>query len=106
MMENGNTAKQSAKRASRIVLNKCLDITGAIALQKKLAICAARDANVNLNAAKVETIDTTSLQLLLVFVRQKYEAGYTVNWQSPSEALLKTADLTGLTSELGLADTE
>jgi len=96
--------KTTAKRASSITLRENLGISGAEKLHTRLKTCAAKGVNVNLNAAKVDTIDTSSLQLLLAFVRQVHESGHSVNWQHPSAALLKTAALTGLTGELNLAD--
>lgn len=101
--KNGKTTKGTVKRASRIVLGESLDIGGATKLHTRLKTCAEKDVDVNLNAAKVESIDTSSLQLLLAFIQRVRDGGHGVNWQKPSEALLKTAALAGLTGDLGLA---
>jgi anti-anti-sigma factor len=92
-------------QASRITLGTNPDIAGACKLYERLKKCAAKETDVNLYAANIETIDTASLQLLLSFVRQVRDNGHSVNWKSPSEALLRTARLTGLEAELLLADT-
>jgi len=97
---NTRAATPATKRASRIVLGANLDIAGASKLHGRLKKCAAKGVDVNLSAARVETIDTTTLQLLLSFVRQVRDNGNSVNWKSPSEELLKTARLVGLEAEL------
>jgi len=92
--------KTAAKQASRIMLGANLDIAGAGKLYDRLKKCAAKKVDVTLYAARVETIDTIALQLLLAFVRQIHENGNDVNWKSPSEAILKTARVIGLETEL------
>lgn len=91
--------------ASNITLSSNMEIDEVEKLHEKLKKSAARGVDVNLDAEKVETVDTTILQLLLSFVREVRGNGHNVNWQSPSQALLKTAGLAGLTTELGLVGT-
>ncbi|GEM_PF-1027643 len=54
---------------------------------------------VQLSGAKVERIDTASLQLLLAFVNSPE---ITVGWADPSSELYNAARLLGLSTELGL----
>lgn len=98
------TTAAASKPASRITLGTNPDIAGAGKLYGRLKKCAAKETDVNLHAGKVETIDTISLQLLLCFIRQVRANGNTVNWKSPSEALLRTATLVGLDAELLLTE--
>jgi anti-anti-sigma factor len=84
------------------MLGTNLDIASAGRLYQRLGTCAAKNTDVNLYADKIETIDTITLQLLLSFIRQVRDNGNQVNWKSPSAAMLKTAELTGLQAELSL----
>lgn len=54
---------------------------------------------VELSGAKVERIDTATLQLLLAFINSPE---ITVGWVEPSPELRTTAHLLGLSSQLGL----
>ena len=98
--ENSETC---GTRASRITLDMNTDIASAGKLHKKLKKCASRNVDVNLVAENVASIDTTALQLLLCFVREVRDSGHHVYWQSTSEAVLRTAELTGVLDELGLS---
>ena len=77
-------------------------IDGVGKLHTRLKTCAEKGTDVNLNATKVESIDTASLQLLAVFVEQVCANGQSVNWQSTSDALTGTAKLAGLDVQLNL----
>jgi len=90
----------------RFRLDERLVIENAGELCTQLLSCAGQDADITLDAAYVESVDTAALQVLLAFVRQVRGKGHTVNWQSPSDALLKTASLTGLAIDMGLADAD
>jgi len=89
-------------RPGKITLPAIMEIDEAVKLHKKLQKSAARGVDIQLDAEKVETIDTPILQLLLSFVREVRGNGNSVNWQSCSGPLLRTADLMGLGAELGL----
>ena len=106
MTTKTKTAAASTNPASRITLGANPDIAAAVKLYDRLKKCAAKKVDVNIHAAAVETIDTVSLQLLLSFVRLVHDNGNSINWKSPSEALLKTARLTGLEADLLLAETK
>lgn len=105
MATNRNKTGAAVKKPSRIMLGTNADIAGAGRLYQRLGTCAAKNTDVNLYAEKIETIDTISLQLLLSFIRQVRQNGNQVNWKSPSAALLKAAELTGLQAELSLGGT-
>jgi len=57
------------------------------------------DCRVQLCGAKVERIDTAALQLLLAF---RNNSDITVGWIEPSAELCYSAELLGLSSDLGL----
>ena len=104
MTTNKTSATSAAYKASRIMLGTNPDITVATKLYVRLKKCAAKNVNVKLHAAKVESIDTITLQLLLCFIRQVHDNGNSVTWKSPSESLINTARLTGLETELLLSE--
>ncbi|MFK8047060.1 MAG: lipid asymmetry maintenance protein MlaB [Halioglobus sp.] len=94
--------KSGKKRASKIALDASMEISNATKLLGRLKKCAAREADVDVNAENVEVVDTAGLQLLLSFRRAVEGNGRELRWRSPSEALLKAAAQTGLVDELGL----
>lgn len=96
------TTQHGSQGVSEMILSARLEIGGARDLHAQLIKCWEQGANVNVDAAHVEAIDTTALQLLAAFVRQVSASGNRVDWRSPSDALLKAAELTGLTKALGL----
>lgn len=97
---NKNTVNNAGKKLSRITLADQQDITVISSLHGRLKKCAMKQVNVNMNAEKVESIDASTLQLLLSFVRQIQNNGNTVNWQSPSQVLLNSARQIGLQEKL------
>ncbi len=90
------------RRSGRFTLPAVVEIDDAIKLHKKMQKSAAREVDIDIDAGKVEAIDTVILQLLLSFVREIRGSGNRVNWLFPSEPLLKAAELIGLGIELGL----
>ena len=90
------------KRPSKLTLSGHLDIDGSGKLHRRLMSCAAKGLDVHINAAKVESANTSSLQLLLAFVIRIHENGNTVKWKTPSDALIRSAALAGLESYLCL----
>jgi len=92
--------KTAGSRPSRVVLGESLDYDGIARLHTRLVNCAAKKTNVNINAARVEHIDTASLQVLVSFVSMIGKNGNSVKWVSPSAALVGTASLAGLTEQL------
>jgi len=92
------------KRISKFMLGDHLNIGNVEKLHTRLCKCAEKKLDVNFNAEKVLTIDTTALQLLLAFVQQIKINENVVNWKNPSDAFLKTVALTGLSVHLNLAE--
>lgn len=100
-----NTAKgTTGNRPSRIVLGEVLDINAVARLHKRLVKCADKKNSVTINAAKVNSVDTSSLQVLLAFTERVCAEGNRISWQSPSDSLVRTARMTGLDTLLGLTD--
>ena len=57
---------------------------------------------VEIDASKVEIIDTAILQLLFSFVLSLKEKNVKLSWYKPTEGLLNKASILGLTEQLGL----
>jgi phospholipid transport system transporter-binding protein len=58
--------------------------------------------DVEIDASKVEQIDTSALQLLLSFHQTLENDGRNVLWKSPSDQLLTTAKLLGVDQHLAI----
>ncbi|MDX1351609.1 MAG: STAS domain-containing protein [Thiomicrorhabdus sp.] len=58
--------------------------------------------DITFGASAVETVDTSGLQTLLVFVKTAIENGKKVTWQDPSDTLKVNAEKLGIASELSL----
>ena len=86
---------------NNIVLDKILDFEVA---SEFCALLNAIDveSDVTLDGSQVTSIDTSALQLLTALAIQVRNNGCRIIWVSPSELLLNTAKLTGLTAQLGL----
>ncbi len=91
-----STTETCDKKASRITLATHQDISIISNLHGRLKKSASRQVDVNMIAEKVESIDTSTLQLLTAFVQQIRNNGNKVNWQSTSPALLDSARLIDL----------
>ena len=92
--------KISDKRPGKITLAAHQDISIISNLHGRLKKCANRQVDVNMIAENVESIDTSTLQLLTSFIRQIHHNGNKVCWQSVSQSLLDSSRLTGLETEL------
>lgn len=97
-----NPDKTASNRPSRIVMGASLDIDGIARLHTRLVNCAAKKTNVSINAARVEHIDTASLQTLVSFVSMVGINGNSVKWVAPSAALIGAASLAGVDEQLDL----
>ena len=58
--------------------------------------------DVEIDASKVEQIDTSALQLLLNFHQALSNDGRNILWKEPSEQLLNTAKLLGVDDHLAI----
>jgi len=60
--------------------------------------------DVELDASKVEQIDTSALQLLLSFHQALTQDGRALKWKSPSDQVVQTAKLLGLDDHLSITN--
>ena len=64
------------------------------------------DADVELDASKVNYCDTAGLQLLVSLRRELQKTGHDIHWSGSSNSLSETAGYLGLCSSLGLSSTQ
>ena len=81
---------------SSLVINKASDFYQSL---KKLL---AGGQSIEIDASKVEIIDSAIMQLLFAFVLKLKEMDISYSWHKPSENLLNKASTLGLTEKLGL----
>lgn len=86
-----------------VQLDAALRIGSVAALYARLRDAIDGAEQVTLDAARVESTDTASLQLLYAFVREGRERGVEVHWHAPAKPLCRDARLLGLSVEMGLA---
>jgi ABC-type transporter Mla MlaB component len=77
-------------------------VSEASSLKDGLAALLDEPKPVTLDLAALQRIDTASLQIITAFVRDRAEAGRTVEWQGSAQVLTTAAQLLGLTSLLKL----
>ncbi len=86
---------------TQLVFEPVLDIVGARSLYSHLNNVLAEGKSVELDASRVERVDTAALQLLAAFCRATRDAGLTLRWRAASPALCEAATMLGLNEMLG-----
>jgi len=71
-------------------------------LKTELESAVSSGEGVILNASEVNNIDTAGLQLLVAFIQYVELKKCAFEWQSPSDAFIEAAKLTGLSAALQL----
>jgi len=87
---------------NELVLEPILTIAEVEMLHKKLQDLLQHDGDIQIDASKVQMIDTAGLQLLLVFNMALQKQQKSISWITPSPTFQETAALIGLSSHLGL----
>ena len=85
-----------------ITFSDQLDITMVTAYYEQLSQLLIEQKNILINAENVERIDGAGLQLLVAFFKEAKSLSIKLEWQSCSEALKDSAELSGLTGNLDL----
>jgi len=75
---------------------------GAQAAFKQELLGALAHEAIALDGGAVERVDTSALQMLVVFQREREAAGRAAQWQAASAPLAEAADLLGLAGTLRL----
>jgi ABC-type transporter Mla MlaB component len=79
-----------------------LHISVVESLHEQLESALSSHQGVNLDVSKVGQVDTASMQLLVAYQDAAAKAGLTFSLDSPTEAMLKGAELLGVKTLLGL----
>lgn len=88
---------------SSITLPATLTIQSVATDHKELCDrISSLETPVQLEAGAVEEIDTAGMQLLLALVNELNSQSITSEWQTPSEVLIQTAAILGMTEALAL----
>lgn len=95
-------AKPASRPSNRLVLESSLVINNASDFYESLKELAAGEQTIEIDASKVEIIDSAILQLLFAFVLDLKEKDIPVSWHKPTENLLNKASILGLTEKIGL----
>jgi ABC-type transporter Mla MlaB component len=85
--------------APRVALPGSCTVKDAAALKQTLCSVAQDSATVTIDVAALERIDTSAMQLLCAFVRDRAARNQQVAWNGTSDALVQAARLLGV-SEL------
>ena len=104
-MSGQNTKATADKQDSGITTIECaesVDIRFVEDIQATLIEAIDQGKPTRINAKNVERIDTAGLQLFSSFMNDAQLKGIKVEWDQPSEVVIKAAKLTGLSSVLNL----
>ena len=96
------TSKKAPKKTT-VSLGSALDIANASALKTRLENALAKSLSVTLIGDKVERADTAGLQLIYSFIKQVEHQGCKVSWQKPSDNLIQSSEVLGMSEQLSLA---
>ena len=88
---------------SSIPLPSTLTIQSVAADHARLSeLLESVESPVTIDASSIEEIDTAGMQLVLSLVNQLHSQSFDTQWQSPTDVLLQTADVLGMSEALAL----
>lgn len=96
-------AKKKSVKQQALKLDPVLVINNAKALSKDLNKLLKNNEDINIDASKVEMVDTAILQLLLAITLELKSKQHQVHWIKPSPIFISNASLLGINNQLGLA---
>ena len=101
---NGTSPRKEAARTTppTLTLPAECTVSDAIALKESLLPFVDEPQPVTLDITRLQRIDTSGLQLITAFVRERTSQNRPVAWQGAAPALTTAARLLGLTSLLEL----
>lgn len=83
-------------------LGRVEGIDTADELLAKLREVADEQETVRIDGSAVISVDSTTLQMLVVLTREVTQEGASITWEGASKKLTKSAEMLGLTGDLGL----
>jgi len=73
-------------------------------LYAKLLTELAEGHAIRFDVSKVERIDAAALQVIYAYSKEAEKQGHALDWESPSEAFIRSANLLGLAERMKLED--
>lgn len=89
-------------KKTTVSLGSALDIANVSGLKKRLVTAIEKELPVVLVAEKVDKTDSAGLQLIYAFIQKVNQKGHQVSWQKPSDSILETSEILGMTGALNL----
>lgn len=87
---------------SKITLDDTLNINAVLELHGKLMQALKDNDSLEIDAANVNSIDTASLQLLVVLKQEAFKLGKDIIFDFPSDRFIEAAELLGIDNMLGV----
>ena len=87
---------------SQIILDATLNINTVTELHGKLMQALKDNDSLEIDAANVNSIDTASLQLLVVLKQEAFKSGKDIIFDFPSDRFIEAAELLGIDNMLGV----
>jgi len=87
---------------SKITLDDTLNIDTVLELHGKLMQALKDNDSLEIDAANVNSIDTASLQLLVVLKQEAFKLGKDIVFDFPSDRFIEAAELLGIDNMLGV----
>jgi len=87
---------------SKIILDDTLNINVVAELRTKLMQALKDNDSLEIDAASVNSIDTASLQLLVVLKQESFKLGKDIIFDFPSDKFIEAAELLGIDNMLGV----
>lgn len=102
-MDENQIQISDSENGPRIIFPDYFDISIAAELHRILCnVLDDKPARIELDAEKIEIIDTSILQTLSAFIRDASIAGINVCWTQVNDVLCRAALILGLTASLRL----
>ena len=86
-----------------IECGEVVDISAVTDLYQHLSAALEQEGSIGLNAAAIERIDAAALQMFACFIQEVKKRNRDIYWKTPTEALLRSANLLGMKPVLCLA---
>ncbi|MBE0470500.1 MAG: STAS domain-containing protein [Methyloprofundus sp.] len=87
---------------SKIILDATLTINTVQELHGKLVQALQDNDSLEIDAANVKSIDTASLQLLVILKQEAFKLGKDIVFDFPSDKFIEAAELLGIDNMLGV----
>lgn len=96
-------AAKATTSAASYRFDSMLTISTLGALRTRLSQLAENDTDIQLDASAIEIIDAAAIQLMLAFCIELKSRNKAITWLTPSQKLIASVSLLGLTQKLGIA---